>query len=452
MRGMARRWIGIAVLSGVLAAGGVALGAGVAMAASGGGYSPSQQDCQPFADDWATPQNMVYPGCHNLAFNLESGGTTQGDANATNTRYLEIGMDQMGNDDHSKGTPTLYSIGEPGNTGSPHAGCVALNTDGTGGGEAPYSQAPESANKAEDSSYGCGSNANGAGFELNFDYYQWYCPIAAAAGHPCEDPSYGTTTYTLDHGTAVASDPILTQGLAGYFGEDDNNDNTEHDGVGPYNNQFPDNKNDEGAENGASDGGGTIFSVTPDTAARIPSVTHPEGLINFSAGFCADGICGEGTTQQQTVAHGCNAADSYVASNGTSPSATSQAPCDKGTPQNANVYDYSYQDPSVYTESANCSSGDQKSNSDASCGPGGENALRSAEPNNEDTEPGLQTFADPDSSRSPALPVPLWPTPGLYVGSCGIVAGSPALPTASTINRLPISNGAGQIRILTPGC
>jgi hypothetical protein len=452
MRGCSRRAACSTILTGALVLGGLALGAGVAAAASGGGYEPSQQDCQPFADDWATPQHMVYPGCHNLALNLESGGTTQGDANSTDTRYVEFGMDQMGNDSNSKGTPTLYSIGEPGDTGSPHAGCLAVNTDGTGGGSAPYNQAPEAASKAEDSSYGCGKNAKGSGFELNFDYYQWYCPIAAAAGDPCEDPSYGTTNYAIDDGPALAYAPILANGLAAYFGEDDNNDNTEHDGVGPYNNMFPGNKNDEGEENGASDGGGTIFTFTPDTALRIPSVTHPEGIINFSAGFCADGICAEGTTQQQTVAHGCDAANSYVASNGTSPSSKSQAPCDKGTPQNANVFDYDTQDPSVYTESPNCNSGDQKSNSNASCGPGGENAIRSAEPNNENAEPGLQTYADPDASRSPALPSPLWPTPGIYVGSCGIYAGSPALPTASTINRLPISNGAGQIRIAIPGC
>jgi hypothetical protein len=441
-----------AALAGVVVLGGLALGAGVAMAASGGGYEPNQQDCQPFADDWATPQHEEYPGCHNLALNVESGGTTNGDADTTNTRYVEFGMDQMANDDNSKGTPTLYSVGLPGNTGSPHAGCLAVNTDGAGGGSAPYNQAPESGAKAVDSQYGCASNAKGAGFALNFDYYQWYCPIAAAAGQPCEDPSYGTTDYTIDHGTDLADSPILTNGLAAYFGEDDNNDNTDHDGVGPYNNKFPGNQNDEGAENGASDGGATIVSVTPDTAARIPSVTHPEGLLNFSAGFCADGICAEGTTQQQTVAHGCDAADSFVAANGTSPARTSQAPCDKGVPDNANVYDYSSPDPSVYTESPNCNSGDQKSNSDASCGPGGENALRSAEPKNENTEPGIQTYADPDSSRSPALPSPLWPTPGIYVGTCGVYAGSPELPTASTINALPISNGAGQIRIAVPGC
>jgi hypothetical protein len=452
MRSIPRRAVTIVGVGGCVVIASMASWAGVAHAASGGGYESNQMDCQPFADDWATPQHLVYPGCHNLALNVESGGTTQGDANADNTRYFEFGEDQMGNDNNSKGTNTEYSVGYPGNTGSPHAGCLAFNTDGTGGGAAPSTQAPESAAKAEDSQYGCGSNAKGVGFEANFDYYQWYCPIVAAAGDPCEDPSYGTNTITLDHGTGLNYEPVLANGLLMYFGEDDNNDNTEHDGVGPYNNLYPGNQNDEGAENGASDGGATLISLTPQSILRPLNWWEPEGLINEAAGFCADGICGEATTQRQTVTHGCDAPDSYVAANGISPSPISQAPCDKGTPKNANVYNYATKDPSVQTESVNCNSGDQQSNSDGSCGPGGENAIRSGEPNNEDAEPGIQTYADPDSSRSPALPSPLWPTPGIYVGTCGVTVGSPALPTASLFDSTPLGNGAGQLALSLPGC
>jgi hypothetical protein len=442
----------------VLAVGSMVAWAGIAHASSGGGAETGQMDCQPFADDWATPQNQVYPGCHNLALNVESGETTQGEAGPDNTRYVEFGSDQMANDDNSVGTPTEYSIGEPGNTGSPHAGCLAANTDGSrvGSGEAPSSQKPVPASQAEDTQYGCGNNPNGTGFEVDYDYYQYYCPIAAMIGQPCEDPSYGTNESTLDHGTGVNYEPIVANGLLVYFGEDDNNDNTEHDGVGPYNNAAG-YKNDEGAENGPSDGGAMTLSATPQTATRTPSLTNPEGLVNYSAGFCADGICAEVTTQQQVVNHGCNAPDSYVAKNGTSPSRKSQAPCDKGTPQNANVYNYAAQDPSVQTESQNCNSGGAdegvpgSTTDEQNCGPGGMNAIRSAEPANENAEPGVQTFADPDPSRSPAAPAPLWPTPGIYVGTCGVTVGSPALPTASTINKLPVGNGAGQVAVST-GC
>jgi hypothetical protein len=445
-----------AFVAGALCVGSLTAWAGVALASSGGGSEPNQEDCQPFADDWATPQGAVYPGCHNMALNVESGGTTQGEANADNTRYVEFGGDQEANDSNSKGTPTEYSIGYPGDTGSPHAGCLAVNTDGTTGGSAPYTQAPEAASKAEDSQYGCGKNAKGAGFELNYDYYEWYCPIAAAAGHPCEDPSYGTTNYTIDQGDGVAWQPIVEQGLIAYFGEDDNNDNTEHDGVGPYNNALG-YSNDEGAENGPSDGGAMILSIQPLGATHLFTPTHPEGVANYSAGFCADGICAEFTTQQQVVNHGCDAPDSYVAPDGTTPSTESQAPCTKGTPQSADVYNYSEKDPSVQTESAACNSGGAESGGgsttdEQNCGPGGMNAIRSNEPANEYAEPGVQTFADPDSSRSPALPSPLWPTPAVYVGTCGVYVGSPDLPTASTIDKLPVSNGAGQVAIDPTGC
>jgi hypothetical protein len=79
------------------------------------------------------------------------------------------------------------------------------------------------------------------------------------------------------------------------------------------------------------------------------------------------------------------------------------------------------------------------------------NAIRSAEPANEFAEPGVQLFADPDPSRSPAAPAPFWPTPGVYAGTCGVTAGSPALPTASAVNATPVGNGAGQAAINT-GC
>jgi hypothetical protein len=451
-----RRTTSAAILAGALAVASMVTWAGIAAASSGGGYESSQLDCQPWDSDWATPQGQEYPGCHNSQLNVESGGTTQGEANPNDTRYVEVGQDQMPNDANSKATPTEYGIGYPGNTGSPHAGCVAANTDGTGGGPAPASQKPVPASQAEDTQYGCGNNPNGTGTEINWDYYSEYCPIAAMLGQPCEDPSYGTTQYSVDHGTAVDYQPIVANGVAVTYMEDDNSDNTEHDGVGPYNDAAG-YKNDEGATNGPSDGGGLILSLTPQSAADNPSLTHPEGLANVSVGFCADGICAEVTTQQQAVNHGCNAPDSYVAKNGTSASKKSQAPCDKGTPQNANAYDYATQDPSVQTESQNCNGGGAYGSSSSSttdaqnCGPGGMNAIRSAEPANEYAEPGVQTYADPDPTRSPAAPAPLWPTPGIYAGTCGVTAGSPALPTASAINSTPVGNGAGQVAIST-GC
>jgi hypothetical protein len=230
-----------------------------------------------------------------------------------------------------------------------------------------------------------------------------------------------------------------------YLGSDDNLDNGEHDGVGPFTNLV--NPNDEGAVNGSSDGGAVILSLTPQHAAQAPTQAHPEGLANLSFGFCADGICMGTSSQQQTVYQGCGAAE-----------ANGLAPCNPGTPQNANVYDYApggspANDPSVNSESANCNSGDANSTSSAQCGPGGMNALRSATPANENMEPGIALYTDPDSQRSPAAPSPLWPTPAVYVGTCGVYLGSPATTGAIfkgkpvSLGPLRLTNEAGQIAI-----
>jgi hypothetical protein len=418
--------------------------AGTAFAVSGGGYSPYQQGCQPGDSDYATPTGKVYPGCHNTALNVESGGTTQGDANDNNTKYAQVGVDQEPIDPNAQGTPTEYSLGYPGQSTSPHSFCAAANTDGTNSRPAPAHQKPTSPGQAADSQ-GCGNNTKGAGFSSEIDYYEYYCPIAALLGNPCEATSYGTSNITTDLGQTVAYEPIVQNGVLVYYGMDDNSDNGEHDGVGPYSTKGGQKNN--GVQNGSSDGGAIMLLLTPMKATNTPSQTNPEGLVNVSFGECADGICSGATTEQQAVYHGCGAADSY-----------GHAPCAAGTPQNANVYDYApngnpNNDPSVNNESPNCNSGDSSSTSTANCGPGGMNYYRSTTPANEYAEPGVQLYADPDSQRSPALPSPLWPTPGLYVGTCGVYAGSPAttgqaLGTKPTsIGGVPVTNQAGQVAI-----
>jgi hypothetical protein len=230
----------------------------------------------------------------------------------------------------------------------------------------------------------------------------------------------------------------VQNGLVLYLGADDNLDAGEHDGLGTYSDAAGQPNN--GAHNGSSDGGAMTLSLTPKGASAPFSLTDPEGLINDSVGFCADGICIEGTTQQQTVYNGCGA-----------PDANGHAPCAPGTPRKGNVYNYGAADPSVRSEPYGCSSGDAKGSSDAACGKGGMNAVRSHTPAAMNAEPGVQLFADPDSQRSPALPgsgpLALWPTPGIYVGTCGVYFGSPALATAALFDALPLSNGAGQLAI-----
>ena len=411
-------------------------GAGTAaFAVSGGGYSPYQQGCRAGDADYATPSGETYPGCHNTALNVESGGTKQGDASNTNTKYAQVGVDQVPIDSNSTGTPTPYSIGLPGTTGSPHAFCVSANTDGTNSAPAPKNTKPEAPGKAADATNGCGDNPNGAGFDANVDYYQYYCPVAAMLGSPCEATSYGTTTPTIDHGNAVAYQPIVENGVLVYYGMDDNSDNGEHDGLGPY--SAPGTQN-SGAVNGASDGGSILLVLSPMKAGNTPSQTNPEGAANASAGFCADGICGEGTTEQQTVYHGCGA--------------NKDVKCAPGTPENGNVYDYAPNgnpayDPSVNTEPSSCNSGDPSTTSSTACPGGGMNAYRSYTPANENAEPGVQLYSDPDPQRSPAAPSPFWPTPALYAGTCGVYAGSPATTGQALSSPTPVSNQAGQVAV-----
>ena len=101
---------------------------GVAAAVSGGGYNPNQNDCQWNNDAWNTPPGEQYAGCHSVAINVESGGQTNGDADAGNTRYVSWGDNQNPVDNSPQGPPTELSIGYPGDTGMLHAGCVAANT------------------------------------------------------------------------------------------------------------------------------------------------------------------------------------------------------------------------------------------------------------------------------------------------------------------------------------
>lgn len=366
--------------------------AGVSAAVSGGGYSQDQQDCPANSDAWNAPNGQTDAGCHNLAVNVEGGGTSQGDPQDGSTRYVEFGNNEVPNDPNSVGTPTILSIGLPGYTGDPHSGCLSANTDGTGGG----------------TNTGCGDNPNGLGFSLSYDYYAVYCPIVAAAGQPCEDTNTPVNSFHPDTGSASTLNTVLTDGLVVYFGMNDNTDNGEHDGYTGLDNYpcYTDPKtgtsydcNTAGAVSGPSDGGAMVLSLTPQAALAAFSPSHPEGAVNYSTGFCADGICAAGSTQQQTVYHGCGYG-------------THEA-CQSGTPSSSDVFTNSA--PSSQSESSNCSSGDGQSES---C-PGGQSGdtYVSQTPTNENVEPGIQTYQDPDPQRSPAAP---FNTPGLYVGTCGV--------------------------------
>ncbi len=239
----------------------LSLGAGPALAVSGGGYSGQNQNCPPGYGDNLTPTDQTYPGCHTIQLSVESGGT-DGHGNATgasNTHYFDMGFNQEPNGYLNE--PCIGFIecpGAPGQNASLHSGCVGANTDGTGSAPAPAGSQPEDPGTAGDASNGCGDNPKGLGFSANFDYFQFLnlvCPTVNQAvgpvppltipfgaagnvgvGDPCEYESkqVSQTSVTPHTGTAVAYKPILKQGLIVYFGGDDNQNHGEHDGVGPY--------------------------------------------------------------------------------------------------------------------------------------------------------------------------------------------------------------------------
>jgi hypothetical protein len=463
-----RRAIPGTVITGLVALGLSVFAAGAALAVSGGPYSPPSQDCPYYASAWNAPQDQTYPGCHNTQLTVESGGTTDGNPNngyndsrspgdhgAKNTTWVQFGNNQAPNDPQSQGTPGLLSIGYPGQSGSPHAGCLSANTDGTNGGPAPAGTKSTSPGKAaRDHKYGCGNNPKGTGFALNYDYYPYYCPAAASVpGYPykCErvpGGDQGTNTFTLDTGGQQNLTDVLSRGLIVYFGMDDNNDNGEHDGEGASTS-----RQSQGSINGSSDGGAFILSFTPQTATATPTTYRPEALVNFSMGFCADGNCIAATTQRETIYQGCDA-------NTGENQAQDQCTGANGPHSSRDVYNYSGKQWDPY----NCSSGGGSGQSPepdapASCDTsksnpspsgsknpnGGESYWRQHEAHDVYAEPGLQVYEDPDAEGSPAGPI--YPNPAFYVGTCGVVLGGGVAPMPAS----PVTNKAGQLDVST-GC
>lgn len=499
-----RRKVLIFAAGGGLAVGVSLAAAGTAMAVSGGPYSSPQQDCPWYGSDWNTPQDQTYPGCHNVQLNVESGGTTNGNADngwndspkpgdhgKTNTTWAQFGNDQAPNDSESQATPTELGVAYPGQADAYHAGCLSFNTDGTGGGPAPEQPstkgqktpgkgankgdtAPESPSQSNSQDkYGCGNNPNGAGFALTYDYYNLYdgygyCTVGtplepvttpvetgvdgSKAADECGQMANGqsdagSTTLTPDTGTQQSLTTILTQGVLVYFGADDNLDNGEHDGEGP----FTTSPETDGDITGPSDGGGIILGFTPQNATNTPSATHPEGLANLSTGFCADGNCANATTQQETVYYGCGANTGENQADDRCTGANKPG-------SSRDAANYAGKDFGPY----NCNSGSAGNDSTATCGQKGQEYYRQQEASDVNAEPGVQFYQDPDPEGSPATP--LDPNPAVYAGTCGVVLGgggtnSAGDPTGVIGNHsfalppgTPETNSAGQVVIDPTGC
>ena len=265
-------------------------------------------------------------------------------------------------------------MGQPGSPNFPHSGCAAVNTNGTGGGAG----APGD---------GCGQNSSGLGGTLVFDIY---------------NPAGTTFTPALGTPDVAGLANAVQAGLYTYLGADDNLDAGEHDGVdGKYGTSQ--------SANGPSDGGAITTHVSPNQATTAPSVTNPVPVAGASEGSCADNVCEEVTTQQQTVYNG--------GKNG----------------QSRNVYDYSTKQWDPY----NCSSGspaDEQNCHDATHR--NMNDYRNGEAQYVNAEPGVQVYGDPDPQSSPIDPLyeagvtpqpTLYPLPSAYAGTCGAAANGQVL-------------------------
>jgi hypothetical protein len=358
--------------------------AGAAWAVSAGGYSPSQQDCPINADANNAPTGQTYPGCHNMAVNVESGDGQ--------TRYAEFGLDQLPNG--YSGTPTPLSLGYPGQPNSIHSGCAAVNTNGTGGGTGT----------------GCGTGT-GTGATIVFDL---------------QNPGRNSVTPETGAPSTQGLQALLTGGVRFYFGQDDNTDAGEHDGVSGTNGTA-------GSVNGPSDGGGVGIFFLPALIGQTPTAYDPVPFAGAYEGFCADGLCQDATTQRQVLYQGCGAQPGV--------------PCQGSTPQSRDVYNYQGKQWDPY----NCSSGDIPSESKGSQGCGNQtmDQWRQQEAHNVYAEPGFQFYEDPDPQGSPAGPSQLYPLPSVYAGTCGVAAGGGSAPAAPAS---PFTNSAGQVVVSPTNC
>ena len=357
---------------------------GVAAAVSGGGYNPSDQDCSANADATNAGQKHAAPNPEPGCHNFEV--SVDG---ANGTRYAEVGIDQLPNGYPS--TPGLFGVGVPGSPNFPHSGCAAVNTNGTGGGPGK----------------GCGSG-DGLGGSSTFDIYDLSnLQLTPSTGAP-----------DLDALAAGAG-----EGFDVYLGADDNLDAGEHDGVdGNYGTKK--------SVNGPSDGGAVQAHVTPKNASTTPSLTNPAPVAGAQFGSCADGVCESATSQRYAVYQGDpNGKTSRDVANYQG-KAWDSYDCSSGSPESEQkCHDATHKDMDSYRE---------------------------GEAGNVYAEPGVQVYEDPDAQSSPIDPfyegglygMPmLYPLPGVYLGTCGVIFGGG--PVFTMPGGTPMTNSAGQIVIPT---
>jgi len=387
-----------------------------AQAVSDGNYRWQNQHCSPWANAFdpgprGGGDHTSQVGCHTMALTVADNGGHE---------YFGIGFQQT--PDHEQGT--LYP--------------VAKNVpDGV------FSNVHQ-----EDVWYDLGSQYGGCHryvFDSNNPTNPPQ-PSPTTPSCPWMNPNAPNYFPTFD----AAPDP--TTGIRIYLGADDNLAGGEHDSA-------------YALQDGPSDGGATHLALDPRSLAPWllafaygnPQyvLTHPLPAGDAGIGFCADGICLSVQTQRQVAYQGGdNPSPDPGRSNpdaypGGYPYAAGTNHDDTASRDVAQYNDHTYDKP------MRC---DSDGDHPKYCGAGGMGYWHNQHSTVYD-EPGVQIYNDPDPDGDSGDGI--YPHPGIYIGTCGVIIGGKARPGSNsntgqgnapwTMPPSPWTTSQGQL-VLATGC
>jgi hypothetical protein len=269
-------------------------------------------------------------------------------------------------------------------------------------------------------------------------------PTAAPQPSPTATSCPWMDSHAPNHFAQFNAPPDPSTGLKIYIGADDNLAGGEHDA--------------SALNNGPSDGGGSYLALDPRTVmpwllslvAHNPQyvLQHPLPASDGGIGLCVDGICLSAHTSRQVAYQG-----------GGNPST------DPGCTQSAtvNCANYPYQPGASHDDGASRDAAEynphtfdkpMKCDSDGTnmqyCGNGGMRYWNDTHGTVYD-EPGVEIYNDPDPDGDSGDGI--YPHPGIYVGTCGIIVGGTPKRQSFQYPKLPSppANPQGQV-ILKTGC
>lgn len=279
-------------------------------------------------------------------------------AGSGDTRYAEFGIDQTPVDEYA------------------HAFCAAANTGGTNGGVGTE------CGDGNGSKRGIGAHVIG-----DINDRTLVQKLTLGGVH---------RTYTLPN--------IAANGFDVEFAADDNLSGGEHDGVDGRKETGTD-----GLQDGPSDGGSIGVHFRPLHQDELPNRHNPLPVLMFEAGSCADGICEDVTTHEHEVHTG-------------------------GADKDRDAANYDGKEWDPFECDGASLEGEQSCDSGRKDGPKTHKDWDNQE-GRVHAQPGVQIYEDPDSAGSPLDPLaelmnalgvgdggtPLYPLPGFYLGSCGVI-------------------------------